>query len=108
MKNKLLLSLFVGLAALLSVAQTPPTATESLVRIQAETTTGNVTAFFEKSVTVDSVVYRQPWESVSWVSSTKEVTVNGQTKTYGEVMQYVVAIANQERAEQLAPPAPLP
>lgn len=79
--------------------------TENLVRIQAETTTGQVTAYFEKSVTVDGVTYRQPWESVNWNDSEKTVTVGKLSLNYGEVMQFVVAIAQQERAEATKPAA---
>lgn len=102
--RSLLTALILGLTALFltAFAQSTPTATESLVRIQSEVQTGDVTAFFEKSVTIESVVYKQPWESVAWNSSAKTVTVAGETKTYAEVMQFVVAIAQQERAEQLA------
>lgn len=86
-----------------------PAPTESLVRIQSEVATGDVTAFFERSVTVAGVTYRQPWESVSWRASDRTVTVGQQTLTYSEVMQLVVAIAMQERAAQQAPPpAPPP
>lgn len=94
----------------IAFAQAPtPEPTEQLVRIQAETSTGDVTAFFEKSVTIAGTTYRQPWESVSWNSSTKTVTVGERTMSYSEVMQLVVAIALQERAAQLAPPtAPEP
>jgi hypothetical protein len=86
-----------------------PQPTESLVRIQSEVATGDVTAFFEKSVTVAGTTFRQPWESVSWNASTKTVTVGERTMTYAEVMQLVVAIAMQERQAQLSPPpAPPP
>jgi len=93
-----------------------PTVTESLVRIQSEVTTGDVTAFFETSVTINGATYKQPWESVSWNSSNTTVTVSGTTMTYGQVMQFVAAIANQERAAKLAAqvafirltPAPIP
>jgi hypothetical protein len=89
-------------------AQAPtPAPTEQLVRIQAETTTGDVTAFFERSVTIDGVKYPAPWQSVSWNNSTKTVTVGERTLTYSEVMQLVRAIALQERAEQ-AQPSPQP
>jgi hypothetical protein len=98
MKNKLLLSV-VALLGLLSIAAVTPTVTESLVRIQAEVSTGDVTAFFEKSVVIDGVTYKQPWESVSWNSGDKSVKVGDKTMTYGEVMQFVAAIAMQERAE---------
>lgn len=75
---------------------------ENLVRIQAETTTGDVTAFFEKSVEVDGTTYRQPWESVSWNASDKTVTDGVHTLTYSQVMTLVVLIALQERAESVA------
>lgn len=100
MKNALKL-LIAGCAfALAAFAQSP---TESLVRIQAETKTGDVQAFFEKSITVNGTTYALPgWESVSWNSGSKTVTVGGETKTYTQVMAFVVAIAQQERAEQVA------
>lgn len=86
-------------------AQSPaPAPTEALVRIQSEVSTGDVTAFFEKSVEVNGTKFRQPWESVSWNASQKTVTVGERTLTYAEVMQLVVAIALQERAEQINPP----
>ena len=81
-----------------------PTVTETLVRIQAEVVSGDVTAFFEKSVVINGTTYKQPWESVGWNSSVTTVTVNGTTMTYGQVMQFVAAIANQERAAKLANP----
>jgi len=79
-----------------------PIVTEALVRIQSEIQSGAVTAFFEKSAAVDGVTYRQPWASVDWNAGDTLVAVNGQTMTYSQVMQFVVAIANQERAAQLA------
>lgn len=99
MKNRILI-LALGSIALLGVAAVSVTPSEKLVRIQAEIPAGDVTAFFEKSITVGETVYTQPWEAVSWNSSDKTVTVNGETKTYSEVMQFVVAIANKERAAQ--------
>lgn len=104
MKPRVIL-FFLGLVALLSLAAVTVTTSEKLVRIQSEVQTGDVTAFFEKSVTVDGTTYVQPWESVSWNSSDKTVTVNGETKTYHDVMVFVVAIAQQERAAQQQPPA---
>jgi hypothetical protein len=101
MKNKLV-PFLLGLAALLSIAAVSVNKTEQLVRIQAELPSGAVTAFFEESVSVDGVVYRQPWESVSWAASEKTVTVGGESKTYSQVMAFVVAIAAQERAEAVA------
>lgn len=85
-----------------------PTVTEQLVRIQSEVSTGDVTAFFEKSVTLDGTTFRQPWEPVSWNASDKTVTVGDLTLSYAQVMGLVVAIAMQERAAQTAPaPAPV-
>lgn len=85
-----------------------PSVTEQLVRIQSEVASGDVTAFFEKSVTVDGTTFRQPWESASWNASDKEVTVGDLTLTYAQVMGLVVAIATQERAAQTAPAEPAP
>lgn len=86
-----------------------PVPTEQLMRIQAEVSTGDVTAFFEESVTVAGKKYPQPWVSVSWNASDETVTVNGQTMTYSQVMQLVVAIAMKEReAQKNPPPAPEP
>ena len=102
MKNKSInilgiVALVVTLAApVIAFAQAIST---QLVRVQAEVTTGDVTAFFEKSVTVEGVTYKQPWESVSWNASAKTVTAGGRTLTYSEVMQLVAAIAAQEKAE---------
>lgn len=94
---------FILFVALLSIgAASAPVVSEALVRIQSEVTSGAVTAYFEKSVVLDGVTYRQPWEAVSWNADATEVTVNGKTMSYGEVMQFVVAIANQERATQQA------
>lgn len=102
MKLLRLLSLAAALS-LAAIAQSPaPAPTEQLVRIQSEVASGDVTAFFETSVTVDGVVYRKPWQSVSWNASSKTVTVDGRTLTYSEVMRLVRAIAEQERAEQKA------
>lgn len=102
---KLLLALLSAAASAVAFADNPPAVpapTEQLVRIQSEVASGDVTAFFEISVTVDGVVYRKPWQSVSWNASSKTVTVDGRTLTYSEVMRLVVAIAAQERAEQKA------
>lgn len=88
---------------------TTPSVSEQLVRIQSEASSGDVTAFFEKSVTVEGTTFRQPWESVSWNASDKTVTVGDQTMTYSKVMQFVVTIAMQERAAAAAPaPEPAP
>jgi hypothetical protein len=107
MKSKLLL--LVGLVALCSVTSAAePVSSTALVRIQAEVSTGDVTAFFEKSVTVEGVTYKQPWESVSWNASDKTVKVGEATMTYSQVMQFVAAIAQQEYAAKLTPPAPDP
>ena len=100
MKNKLVISLVIS--ALLAAFAVAQVASESLMRIQSEVQSGAVTAFFEKSIVIDGVTYRQPWQSVSWNASDKQVSVGGKTMTYGEVMQFVLAIANQERSEQLA------
>lgn len=103
MKNKL--PTILASFALLSLAASSVTTSEQLVRIQSDVSSGQVTAFFEKSVAIDGTTYSQPWESVSWNASDKTVTVGDKSMTYGEVMQYVVAIANQERAEQKLPVA---
>lgn len=111
MKKYITIMLLAAVLPITALAQTP---SESLKRIQAEVASGDVTAFFEKGVTIDGTYYGQPWQSVSWNNSTKTVTVNGKTMTYAEVMQFVVAIANQEWAERKAaeqatpPPAPSP
>ena len=75
---------------------------------QGDPPAGQVTAFFEKTVTVEGVQYRQPWTSVSWsIGAQKTVTVAGRTLTYAEVMQLVPAIAAQEKAaKDNPPPAP--
>lgn len=101
MKNKILI-LALGVVALLGVAATTVTPYENLIRIQSEVRSGDVQAFFESGVTVNGVNYpdAKGWQSVSWNSSTKTVTVGGETKTYAEVMQFVVAIAQQERDAQ--------
>lgn len=107
MKTKLLI--IAGLLAFASVASAAePVTSTALVRIQAEVSTGDVTAFFEKSVTFDGVTYKQPWESVSWNASDKTVKVGTKTMTYAEVMQFVAAIAVQEKALKDNPPAPAP
>lgn len=105
MKNKIVSVLLALAASALLVAAVSVTPYENLVRIQSETQTGDVTAFFESGVIVDSVKYPNSagWESVSWNNGTKTVTVGGKTMTYAEVMQFVVAIAQQERAAQKAP-----
>lgn len=105
MKKKIII-LVLGAVALLGVAAVSVTPSEKLVRIQAETETGDVQAFFETSVVIGDKTFTQPWESVSWNSSDKTVTVNGETKTYAQVMQFVVAIAQQEREAQKAATAP--
>jgi opacity protein-like surface antigen len=109
MKSVITIILAVVAFATAAFAQQTPQPTEQLVRIQSEVATGDVQAFFEKSVTVNGTVFRLPWESVSWNASEKTVTVNGVTLTYGQVMAFVVAIAQKERQEQLnPPPAPDP
>lgn len=113
MKTKstsVLLAALLGLCASAFAAE-PVTAT-ALVRIQSEVSTGDVTAFFEKSVTVEGTTYKQPWESVSWNSSDKTVQVGDLKLTYSQVMQLVAAIALQEKAAADAaktiPPHPEP
>jgi hypothetical protein len=113
MKTKLLLAVaLLGLATLVSAATTPdpvPVPTELLCRVQAEIGTGTFMAFFEKSVLTADGIFRQPWESVSWQASDKKITAAGQTLTYSQVMELVVAIAKQERAEaQAAQTTPAP
>lgn len=87
----------------LCTAASAPTITETLVRIQTDPASSQVQAFFEKTVTVDGVEFRQPWSQVSWaIGADKTVTVAGKTYTYAEVLAAAVAIAQQERAEQAA------
>lgn len=103
MKKIILFLALVGLAG----AASAPTVTESLVRIQCDPASGQVQAFFEKTVTIDGQSFRQPWTSVSWATgSDKTVTVDGKTYTYAEVMAAVVAIANQENTPAPAPATP--
>ncbi len=99
-----LLVLLVLSVSALSAQTTPeaPTPTESLTRIEANVVTGAVTAYFKTSVVIDGQTYARPTVRTTWNSSTTTVTVGALTLTYGEVMQLVVAIAQQERAEQLA------
>ena len=99
---------FIFLACLLvagiALAQVVTT-TEQLVRIQTDPATGRVQAFFEKSVTIEGVSYKQPWTEVSWaIGADKMVTVGEKTYTYAEVLAAAQAIAEQEKAAQAAPP----
>ena len=101
MKTKFLL-LAVALLGFASVAQTPPVATETLRRIQTDPAIGTVSAYFEKSVTVDGVTYAQPWQSVTWaLAADKTVTASGRTYSYSEIFSAVLAVAKQERELQL-------
>jgi hypothetical protein len=101
---------FVALAfgAQLFAQSSTPVVSEQLVRIHAEVPTGDVTALFARTVTVAGVTYRPPLETVAWNASEKTVTVGQRTLTYAEVMQFVVAIALQERVAQINPPPPAP
>lgn len=110
MKKLASLLITLGLAAVLAAQ----TVTESLQRIQSDPASNTAQAFFEKKITVSGQTYAQPWTSVQWdTTSTKTVTVSGKTMTYAEVSAFIVAIANQENADQAAaaaatPPAPNP
>lgn len=99
MKSKLLL--FLALSALCSAA-VAPVVTDTLMRIQCDPDSGKAQAFFQKTITMDTQEYAQPWEEVQWTTgSTRTVTYTygGQsyTQPYAQVMAAVVAIANQER-----------
>lgn len=103
-------SLIISIALVgLVGAASAPTVSESLVRIQCDPASGQVQAFFEKTVTIEGQSFRQPWTSVSWTTgSDKTVTVDGKTYSYAEVVAAVVAIANQENTPPAVTPEPAP
>jgi hypothetical protein len=96
-------------AALLVGVAFAQTVNDQLVRIQTDPAAGRVTAFFEKTVTVEGVAYRQPWQEVSWeVGSNAPVAItlaDGSTAqtTRAQILAAVLAIAAEERALQQAP-----
>lgn len=99
--------LFACLLAGIAVAQT---VTEQLVRIQTDPASGRVQAFFEKTVTVEGVAYRQPWQEVSWTLASNtpvQITLaNGSTAmtTRAAVFAAVQTIAAEEKAASDSPP----
>lgn len=98
MKSRLIPAIITVLA-FLALGAGEPVVTESLVRIQTDPASGRAQAFFEKTVTIDGVDYRQPWQEVSWeLGAEKTVIVGEHTYTYAEVFAAVQAIAAQERA----------
>ena len=91
-------TLLLCILAFFALGAGEPVVTEALVRIQTDPATGRAQAFFEKTVTIDGVDYRQPWQEVSWeLGAEKSVTVGEKTLTYSEVFAAVKAIAEQER-----------
>lgn len=77
---------------------------ESLQRIQWEIPADRAQAFFEKSTSVNGETFKSPWTEVSWqTGAQKSVTVNGTTYTYAQIKAVIIAIAEQEKAEQAAP-----
>lgn len=102
MKSRLVPALITVLA-FLALGAGAPVVTEALVRIQTDLASGRAQAFFEKTVTIDGVDYRQPWQEVSWdLGADKTVTVAETTYTYSEVFAAVQAIAALERAAAIA------
>jgi hypothetical protein len=103
MKKRPFLLAAVLAVVLIPVALFAQTVSESLFRIQTDIPTGRVQGFFKRSVTVNGETFEQPMAEVSWeIGADKSVTVGGKTYTYAEVLGAVLAIANQERAEQQA------
>jgi len=97
MKTRIIPAIITVLA-FLALGAGEPVVSEALVRIQTDPATGRAQAFFEKTVTVDGIAYRQPWQEVSWeLGAAKSVTVGEKTYTYAEVFAAVQAIAQQER-----------
>lgn len=88
--------------------------TEQLVRIQTDPPSGRVQAFFERTVTVEGVPYRQPWHEVSWSlgdSSPVPITLSDGTQattTRAAIFAAVQAIAAAEKAAQATPPPAAP
>lgn len=95
---KKLTPVLLTLFAFLALGAADPVVTETLVRIQTDPASGIAQAYFEKTVTIDGIAYRQPWQEVSWaLGADKSVTVGDKTLTYAEVFAAVQAIAQQER-----------
>lgn len=92
--------------AFLALGAGEPIVTEALIRIQTDPASGRAQAYFERTVTIDGIAYRQPWQEVSWeLGAARSVTVGEKTYTYAEVFAAVQAIAQQER-DTPAVPAP--
>lgn len=99
------------LFAVVALAASAPVVTDALVRIQTNDGLGSATAFFEKTTVVEGQTFVQPWEAVSWsTTSTRTITYTfgGQsyTQSYAQVMAAVTAIANQERTNPTPPASP--
>lgn len=110
MKNTriLLLTALCSLLTLLAFAQAVSSST-ALVRIQTDPPAGRVQAFFERTVTVDGVAYRQPWQEVSWAlgdDSPVAITLADGTPaqtTRAAIFAAVAAIAAEEKAKADSP-----
>ena len=91
-------------ALLLLSAASAPTVTETLVRIQTDPATGRVQAYYEKSITVDGVTYRQPWTQYSWaIGGSEPVTItladgSTATTTRAHLLTAVRAVADEVKA----------
>lgn len=114
MKKFLLLALVLATAAF---AQTYTAGPEYPWRVQTDVTLNTdgslksapVQTFFRQDLTAGDKVISNDTGNVSWdavTNSAKTVTVGEKTYTYGEVLAAVVAIAQQERAAQLAAQVP--
>ena len=104
MKNRLLLIL-AGLTAfaLLAGQSAAPVVTESLQRVQTDPASGQVSAFYQKTVVMaDGTQFQQAWSQTTWaLNSATPVTItlaDGTTAqtTRAAVFSAVVAIANAE------------
>ena len=108
MKTRLAI-LFLALSVLMVGQSAAPTVTESLMRIQTDPASGQVSAFFQKTIIMaDGTQFQQPWTQTSWaLASATEVTITladgtvAQT-TRANVFAAVQSIATQEHASQAA------
>lgn len=80
----------------------------TLVRIQTDPATGRAQAFFEKTVTVEGVSFKAPWQQVEWPlqSADLSVTIDGVTLTAAQISAYALALAYAARDQAAPPPTP--
>ena len=109
MKIKLL-AFFALAVALCAAADAPPSITvaDNIVIIQTAPASGSVSAFWQKSTTVDGSTFTQPLVENAWKladTGTVSITLADGTKavtTRANVFVAVVAIATEEHATQAA------